>query len=82
MSATHYDIPNRARYYTTDQAGLPERVRGFIPKLTGVLSVKYREDSAAVAMPVAAGQFYPGDIIDIDITGSTTSQEVLVLWQV
>lgn len=82
MPAPHYDIPNRARYYTADETGLAERVRGFIPKLAGTLVVKYRKDSATVAVPVAAGQFYPGDIVDIDITSSTASQEVLVLWQI
>lgn len=52
---------------------------GFFANPAGTLSFRPRHNDATITMPVVAGTFYPIDVVEVDITGSTTTAEVYLL---
>lgn len=52
---------------------------GFYVDATGTLSCRLRNEAALADMPVVVGEFYPFDIVQVDITGSTTVTTVVLV---
>jgi hypothetical protein len=69
---------NYVNKVTADANNLGPSV-GFFVDATGTLSLKPRHNSALITMLVVAGTFYPIDVVQVDITGSTTTAAVYLL---
>lgn len=62
---------NYIQVVAADTDNLPPSV-GFGVDLDGTLSFKPRHNAALIEVEVLAGVFYPVDVLQVDITGSTT----------
>lgn len=53
--------------------------KGFMVDADGIASVRFSSDAALVALPVLKGIIYPGDVVQFDLTGSTTVTKIYLL---
>lgn len=79
MPGRHYrGTLNEREIVTADADDIPPNA-GFYADPSGTLSCRLRNESALADMPVVAGEFYPLDIVEVDISGSTTTTTVVIL---
>lgn len=71
---------NKRLVVTADTNNLASN-KGFMVNLDGILSCRLRAESALIPTEVLAGVIYPGDVAQVDITGSTTVTKVYLLQQ-
>lgn len=72
---TQFGSGNFIQVVTTDLDDLPPSV-GFWVDLGGTLSCRPRANSALIDLIVDTGVFYPVDLAQVDISGSTTTTTV------
>lgn len=79
MSERHYRGTLNEREAITGDANvaIPPNA-GFMANLTGTASIRLRNESARVGLPVLVGQFYPFDVAEFNQTASATTTTLWV----
>lgn len=70
---------NHTTKVTADTNNIAAPSLGFMVDADGILSFRARADTTLRTFAVKAGVVYPIDLLQVDITGSTTVAQVLIL---